>query len=123
MGNFCGNQSVFTAVLSWLFLQQDQFLRRCGVDGDGAVEIGLGGARDQGDGEALRDFRRVLPDHVEAQNLIRFAVDDELDQRAFVALRQRVLHAQEIIAVDVDFSGEFFLRPFLRESDLPDGWI
>src|SRR5688500_12644659 len=66
-----------------------ELFRRGRVDADRRVEILLGGAHLQRDGEALHDFAGVGADHVKAHHFLARLVDDELHHRLLVATRKR----------------------------------
>jgi hypothetical protein len=65
------------------------------VNAHGGVELGLGGARLHGDGQALDQLGRVVAHHVHADHPVGRGLDDQLHEGALLAAGERVLHRRE----------------------------
>src|SRR3546814_8382815 len=61
----------------------------------GIVELGLGEPRLHRDRGGLQDFRRVGADHVDADHHVGLRMDDQLVERALVAVRSEA-HTSEL---------------------------
>src|SRR3546814_10178987 len=66
----------------------------------GIVELGLGEPRLHRDRGGLQDFRRVGADHVAADHHVGLRMDDQLVERAPVAVGEHILHRPEVGGVD-----------------------
>ncbi|RZM02449.1 MAG: hypothetical protein EOP68_21100, partial [Sphingomonas sp.] len=71
---------------------------------DGAVEIGLRRAHGHRDADRLDDLAGIVPEDVDAHDLVAGAVDQHLHQDLLVASRQRRLHRPEARLEHVDLA-------------------
>ena len=86
---------------------------------DRLVEVGLFEPGLYRDRRRLEDFRRVRPDHVDADDLLRRIVDHQLVKRPLVAAGKDVLHRPEIAGVGFHLA-QLVARLPLRHPDAGD---
>src|SRR5690606_29787593 len=94
----------------------DELLGGGGVDAEGGVELGLGGAGPDRYRQPLDDLPRLRPHHVGAHHPVAALVDDELHQGALGVPAQRVHEGGELGGEYVDLP-EPLPRPLLAVAD------
>src|SRR3546814_20590234 len=85
-----------------LFAQGDEFLGRRRMHTDRGIEIGLGGAGLDGNGEALDDLAGIVADHMGADHPVATRIDHPLHHHASLPARPRGLQRPEGRSYDVD---------------------
>lgn len=91
------------------------------MNGDGVVEIPLGGAHADGDGETLQDLVGGFTQQVQADDLLLAAGADQLHQAALLTAGQRAAHRPEAAAIDADIVAEALARLSFRHANGADG--
>ena len=86
------------------------------MNGDRPVKVGLGCAHLQRNSKHLRQFASVGPQNMDAQNLVRVRIDDQLHHHLLVPARKGVLHGTEAGLVDVEVRRPL-QRLFLSEAN------
>src|ERR671914_74658 len=97
------------------FAQRNELLRCGGVNTDGGVELRLGRADLDRDGDALDHLACVGADHVRADDFLARAVDEELHERALLVFAERELERAERRLVHIH-GAELLARALFRKS-------
>ncbi len=99
--------------------ERDDLLGQRRMERGGGVEVRLGGAHLDRDGDELDQFAGVRADEVAAEHAVGVGVDDQLDEHAFVAPGDAVGQRLEVRPVDIE-GGIAGAGLLLRQPDRAD---